>query len=62
MIAWIIENIACIINDQIIAECRVIGVMRLIKKKKKGKSCSCGCEGCAYSGNCSEPGKKGNSN
>lgn len=62
MIAWIIENIASIIIVLVIATFAVIAVMSLIRNRKKGKSCSCGCEGCVYSGNCSEPGKKENSN
>lgn len=62
MIAWIIENIASIIIVLVIATFAVIAVMSLIRNRKKGKSCSCGCEGCAYSGNCSESGKKENSN
>ena len=59
MIAWIIENIVSIIIVLVIAVFAVIAVMNLVRNRKKGKSCSCGCEGCAYSGSCTDSGKKG---
>lgn len=30
----------------------VLAVVKLVKDKKKGKSCGCGCSGCSASGIC----------
>ena len=62
MIDWIIENLVSILIVLVIAVFAVIAVMSLVRNRKKGKTCSCGCEGCAYSGRCADSGKKENGN
>ena len=57
MIDWIIENVVSILIVLVIAVFAVIAVMSLVRNRKKGKSCSCGCEGCIYSGSCTKSGK-----
>ena len=58
MIDWLIENLVSILIVLVIAVFAVIAVMSLVRNRKKGKNCSCGCEGCAYSGSCTQSGKK----
>ncbi|MCQ2450368.1 MAG: FeoB-associated Cys-rich membrane protein [Clostridia bacterium] len=36
----------------IIAIILFFAVRKIVKDKKSGKNCSCGCEGCAYKDNC----------
>lgn len=54
MFRWLYENIATIAVCAVIAVFAVIAVIRVIKNRRKGKTCSCGCEGCAYSGSCTD--------
>ena len=58
MIDWLVQNTATIAVILVIAVFCVFAVMRLVRNKKKGKSCSCGCDGCIHSGNCSKTGPK----
>lgn len=49
MIAKIIPTvIICIVLAAIVA----LAVISIIRDRKKGKSCSCGCQNCAMSGMC----------
>lgn len=56
MIAWISENIVTIAVCLVIAVFVVLAVISILKNRKSGKSCSCGCEGCIYSGSCGKSG------
>ena len=58
MIAWITENIITIAVCLVIAFFASLALISLVKNRKKGGKCSCGCEGCAYSGSCGEAGKR----
>ncbi len=33
-------------------------IVKLVRDRKKGKSCSCGCEGCPSEKDCCKPGAK----
>lgn len=33
----------------------LLAARKMLLDKKQGKSCSCGCSGCAYSGSCQKP-------
>ena len=33
----------------------LLAARKMLRDKKQGKSCSCGCSGCAYSGSCQKP-------
>ena len=52
MIAWLSENLITVLICLVIAVLLVLAVLSLVKNRKKGEKCSCGCEGCAYSGSC----------
>jgi len=52
MISWISENIGTVLISAIIAGLVALAVISIIKNRKKGKKCSCGCEGCAFSDSC----------
>ena len=54
MIGWLYENIATIAVCAVIAVFAVFAVISVIKNRRKGKTCSCGCEGCVYSGSCAD--------
>ena len=58
MIAWITENIITIAVCLVIAVFASLALISMLKNRKKGGKCSCGCEGCAYSGSCGEAGKR----
>jgi len=58
MIAWLSENLVTILICLVIAGLLVLAVSSLVKNRKKGGKCSCGCDGCAYSGSCGEAGKR----
>ena len=58
MIAWITENIITIAVCLVIAGLVALALISMLKNRKKGRNCSCGCEGCAYSGSCGEAGKR----
>ena len=58
MIDWIIGNLVSVLIVLVIAVLLVFAVIRIVRDRKKGKTCSCGCEGCVYSGNCDGTGKK----
>ena len=58
MIDWIIGNLVSILIVAVIAVFAVIAVLSLVRNRKKGKTCSCGCEGCIYSGSCTDSGKE----
>ena len=57
MIRWLYENIATIGISAVIVIFAVLAVIGVIKNRRKGKTCSCGCEGCIYSKSCSKDGK-----
>ncbi|MBO4681442.1 MAG: FeoB-associated Cys-rich membrane protein [Clostridiales bacterium] len=54
MIAWLSENLITILICLVIAVFLVLAVINLVRNRKKGGKCSCGCDGCAYSGSCGE--------
>ena len=54
MIGWLYENIATIAVCAVIALFAVFAVISVVKNRRKGKTCSCGCEGCVYSGSCAD--------
>ena len=58
MITWLSENLITIAVCLVIAGLVVLAVISLMKNRKKGGKCSCGCEGCVYSGSCSRPDKE----
>ncbi|MBR3463815.1 MAG: FeoB-associated Cys-rich membrane protein [Clostridiales bacterium] len=58
MIDWVIENLVSIIIVLVIAVFAVLAVVSIVRNRRKGKTCSCGCEGCVYSGNCTKAGKE----
>ena len=58
MIDWLQENLITAAICLVIAGLLVLAVISLVRKSKKGGKCSCGCEGCAYSGSCSETEKR----
>ena len=47
-------NLTDIILIIVIAAAVAAAVIFTLRRKKKGGGCSCGCAGCAYSGNCSK--------
>ena len=53
MFSWISENLITVGICAVIAALLVLAVISIVKNRKKGKTCSCGCEGCVYSGICS---------
>lgn len=58
MITWFSENIGTIVICLIIAVFVFVAIVSIIRNRKKGKSCSGGCDGCAYSGSCGRSGDK----
>ena len=58
MIDWITRNLASIAIVLVIAVLLVFAVISIVRNRKKGKTCSCGCEGCIYSGSCNKVGQK----
>lgn len=54
MIGWLYENMTTIAVCAVIALFAVFAVISVIKNRRKGKTCSCGCEGCVYSGSCAD--------
>ncbi|MDR0852776.1 MAG: FeoB-associated Cys-rich membrane protein [Clostridiales Family XIII bacterium] len=50
-------TIGTIIILAVVAIIVALAVRSVIKTRKKGGSCSCGCEGCSLSEDCSEPPK-----
>ncbi len=58
MIKWLSENIITVLVAAVIAVLVVLAVISIIRNRKKGKGCSCGCEECMYSGSCKGSGRK----
>ena len=58
MITWLSENLITIAVCLVIAGLASLAVINLVRNRKKGGKCSCGCDGCAYSDSCSEAGKR----
>ena len=58
MFGWLCENIATIGVCAVITLFAVLAIVSAVKNRKKGKTCSCGCEGCIYSGSCADAGSK----
>ena len=54
MFRWFCENISTIGVCAVIALFAVLAVISAVRSRKKGKTCSCGCEGCLYSGSCKD--------
>lgn len=57
MIDWVIENLVSIIIVLVIAVFAVLAVVSIVRNRRKGKTCSCGCDGCIYSGSCAKAGR-----
>lgn len=49
---WIMENIGTIITALILLFIIGMAVRSMIRKKKAGQTCGCGCSSCAMSGSC----------
>lgn len=58
MVSWLSENLGTVLISAVIAGLVVLAVICLIRNRKKGRNCSCGCEGCLYSDSCKSFGKK----
>ena len=54
MINWTNANLVTVAIVAIIAIFTILAVISLVKNRKKGKTCSCGCENCVYSSGCSK--------
>ena len=54
MFGWLCENITTILVCAVIALFAVLAIIGAVRNRKKGKNCSCGCEGCIYSGSCTD--------
>lgn len=58
MFKWLLLNWQSILVGSIMLLGIFVIVKRMIKDKKSGKSCSCGCENCALSSQCHGKDKK----
>lgn len=58
MLNWISENFVTVLVAAIVAVLVVLAVIGIVRNKRKGNKCSCGCEGCVYSASCKSSGKK----
>ncbi len=52
MLTWISENIATILICIVLLAIVAAIIVRIVRDKKKGASCGCGCAGCPMSGSC----------
>lgn len=51
---WISNNLGSLIVGAVVAVAIVRVIIKLINDRKKGKTCSCGCENCSMNNNCSK--------
>lgn len=58
MMAWITDNISTLAIAAAVAVLFVLALISVFRRRKSGGSCSCGCENCMYSGNCTKAGRK----
>lgn len=52
MLGWLFVNWQSILIGSILLLGVVLIIRKLIRDKKSGKGCGCGCEGCALSSQC----------
>jgi len=52
MLKFLIDNLASIIIMALIAAALAGAIIKIVRDKKNGSSCSSGCGGCAYSEGC----------
>ena len=52
MLAWLSANAGTIVVCALVLAAAALAVRALIRNKKQGKACGCGCNGCAGCGGC----------
>lgn len=52
MISWLSENMGTIFVGLILAVILILIIKKIIKDRKNGSSCSCGCSGCSMQNVC----------
>lgn len=52
MFEWIKANLATILISAVLLAAVVFIVIRMVRDRRKGSSCSCGCAGCPLRGKC----------